>query len=204
MRVIRGIWLSVAGTVNLKENSVGLRLMNLFARSRPTSVFAAGSMAVNFINFEYDGMKSDILDNAFVTVTYENGIQASLNLCMFSLIFYEELILCGDEGWLKTFRKTDFLPEPSTKTYLEIKRGETKPSRVSSYPAYIEDSGHRGATYFEHIYFIDKIEGRETNAAIIEEGLWSIVVGVAAKESVQSGKLVNIIELLEKYGITID
>ena len=72
------------------------------------------------------------------------------------------------------------------------------------YPATIEESGHSGVTYFEPINFIDKIEGKETNAASIEEGSWSIVVGVAAEESFQSGKLVNIRGLLERYGITID
>ena len=80
-------------------------LMNLFARSTPTSVFAAGNMAVNFINFEYGGMKSDILDNAFVTVTNENGLPASLNLCMFLPMFFEELVLCEYKGWLTTFKK---------------------------------------------------------------------------------------------------
>ena len=34
-------------------------LMNLFAQSRPVTVFATGSMAVNFVEFEYNGQKSD-------------------------------------------------------------------------------------------------------------------------------------------------
>jgi myo-inositol 2-dehydrogenase/D-chiro-inositol 1-dehydrogenase len=60
-------------------------LLNMFSQSRPVSVFATGSQAVNFLEFEYNGEKSDILDNAIVSVVYENGVRASFNLCMFAL-----------------------------------------------------------------------------------------------------------------------
>ncbi|MCJ7434325.1 MAG: Gfo/Idh/MocA family oxidoreductase, partial [Anaerolineales bacterium] len=76
-------------------------LLNLFSQSRPVSVFATGSQAVNFIGFEYNGEKSDILDNAIVSVVYANGIRASFNLCMFAPMFYEEISICGDAGYLK-------------------------------------------------------------------------------------------------------
>jgi len=36
-----------------------------------------------------------------------------------------------------------------------------------------------------------------------EEGFWSIVVGAAAEESVKTGIVVNIYELLKRNGITI-
>ncbi len=41
-------------------------LLNMFACSKPVSVTASGSMAVNFKEFEYAGEKSDIIDNAVV------------------------------------------------------------------------------------------------------------------------------------------
>lgn len=178
-------------------------LLNLFAQSKPLSVFATGSMAVNFIEFEYDNEKSDIIDNAFVTLEYENGILASFALCMFAPMFYEEIILCGDEGRLKAFENEDFLSLPKPKTQLEILRGQNKPSRITTpcYPALIEASGHNGGTYFEHVHFIDKIEGKETDTAKAEEGFWSIVVGAAAEESVKTGNSVNIDEILKKNGI---
>ena len=53
-------------------------LFNLFARAKPASVYAVGSQAVNFTDFTYKGKKSDILDNAFVTVVYENGVRCLL------------------------------------------------------------------------------------------------------------------------------
>jgi predicted dehydrogenase len=180
-------------------------LMNLFAQSRPVSVYATGSMAVNFKEFEYQGVKSDILDNAFVNVTYANGVRANFNLCMFSPMFYEELVLCGDEGRLKAYEVQDFLPTSHPKTHLEILRGETAPSLIGEphYPTYIEESGHSGATFFEHVNFVDNIEGLPTTTATVEEGFWAVVVGAAAEESVRTGNVVRIDDLLKRYGINL-
>jgi GH24 family phage-related lysozyme (muramidase) len=69
------------------------------------------------------------------------------------------------------------------------------------YPEFIEASGHNGSTYLEHINFVDQIEGRENNAATATEGFWSIVVGVAAEESIKRGKVVDINDLLATSGI---
>ena len=76
-------------------------LINLFAQSRPRRVFASGSMAVNFKEFEHDQGKSDILDNAMVIIDYENGVRGSFGLAMFAPMFYEELVVCGDVGRLR-------------------------------------------------------------------------------------------------------
>lgn len=178
-------------------------LMNLFAASRPVQVYASGSMAVNFTNFEYGGEKSDILDNAFVIVSYANGVRANFNLCMFAPMFYEELILCGDEGRLKAYEHEDFLSVPRPKMGLEILHGESRPARIitPAYPAYIEASGHHGASYYEHIGFMDNIEGKQTSTASVEEGFWSVVVGAAAEESVATGQVVQIQEFLARHQI---
>lgn len=178
-------------------------LMNMYAQSKPVSVYASGSMAVNFMQFEYGGEKSDIIDNAMVNVSYENGIKASFNLCMFAPMFYEEITLCGDEGYLKAYEKEDFSPIPHPKTFLEVLRGEAYPSRVCHpyYPPLIEESGHNGSTFYEHINFVDNIEGKANTSATVEEGFWSVVVGVAAEESIQTGKVVMVAELLRRRGV---
>jgi len=178
-------------------------LMNLFAGARPVSVFATGSAAVNFLAFEYAGEKSDILDNAFVVVTYANGVRANFNLCMFSPMFYEELILCGDEGRLKAWENEDFLANRRTDSHLEILCGDRKPSRIGApcYPAFIQQSGHNGATYYEHVNFVNNIEGKPTQTATAAEGLWAIVVGAAAEASVKAGQPVLIDDLLRENGI---
>jgi hypothetical protein len=153
---------------------------------------------VNFKDFEYNGEKSDILDHAMVVVNYENGVRANFNLCMFAPMFYEELALCGDEGRLKAWERQDFLSNLELETELEILCGENKPSRRMrpGYPAWIERSGHNGATFYEHVNFIDKIEGRATGAATAREGLWSVIVAVAVQQSIVTGQVVSIQDLL--------
>lgn len=180
-------------------------LMNLFAESRPVSVYAVGSMAVNFKGFKYNNEKSDIVDNAFVTVTYENGVKTSFNLCMFAPMFYEEIIICGDEGRIKAYENEDFLTLGRPRNHFEIMGGLERPSKVTS-PSYSKDielSGHSGGTYYEHKYFIDNIEGKGTNTATVDDGFWSVVVGVAAEESIKTGKVVDVSTLLKEKGINI-
>jgi myo-inositol 2-dehydrogenase / D-chiro-inositol 1-dehydrogenase len=178
-------------------------LFNLFAGSRPVSVFASGDMAVNFRAFEYGGEGADIIDNAFVIVGYANGVRANFNLCMFAPMFYEELLLCGDAGRLKAFENRDFLPGARPHAHLEVLCGEDRTSRTGapSYPAYIEETGHSGGTYMEHAAFIDAIEGRPTPAASADEGFWSVAVGVAAEESIRTGDPVVLDALLQAHGL---
>lgn len=178
-------------------------LFNLFAGTRPVSVYAAGGMDVNFTDFEYAGERADIVDNAFVVVGYANGVRANFNLCMFAPLFYEELVLCGDEGYLKAFERQDFLAGSRAETHLEVLRGQNQPSRVSAprYHSLVEESGHSGGTFIEHVHFVDAIEGNGTSAARADEGFWSVVVGAAAEESIRTGAPVLIDELLRRSGV---
>jgi myo-inositol 2-dehydrogenase / D-chiro-inositol 1-dehydrogenase len=173
-------------------------LMNLFSQSRPKRVIASGGQAVNFLDFEYDGKKSDIMDHAYVIVEYQNGIRACLDLNMFSPLFNEEMIVSADEGWLRVSEQQNFLSVEGIQCTMEIYRGENKTSRVSNpqYPKHIEACGHHGSTFIEHINFVDGMMGIATNAATVEEGFWSIVVGCAAQKSIAKNRPVEITELI--------
>jgi len=89
--------------------------------------------------------------------------------------------------------------------YLEVRLGAEKPSRICapSYPPLISESGHSGATFYEHVNLIDNLEGNQTQTATVEEGFWSVVVGAAAEESVKIGQPVMIDELLARHGIPL-
>lgn len=180
-------------------------LINLFAGARPTRVFASGNTAVNFKEFEYNGEKSDILDNALVVVDYANGTRANFNLCMFAPMYYEELIVCGDSGRLHAWEKSDFLINGELQSHVEIMASEDNPSRriETGYPAWIERSGHNGATFYEHIYFIDNIEGKPTTTASALDGLWSVIVASAAQESIRTGQAVDIDTYLNQHNIDL-
>jgi myo-inositol 2-dehydrogenase / D-chiro-inositol 1-dehydrogenase len=179
-------------------------LLNLFAQSRPATVYASGSMAVNFKDFEYNGAKSDILDNALVIIQYENGVRASFNLCMFAPMLYEELVIVGDEGRLKAWEQQDFLTAEGD-VHLEILGGEGKPSRKTEprYPALIEHSGHNGATYYEHVHFVDRLDRQARPTATPQQGLWSVIVAVAAQESIKREQVVDVNELLGDENISL-
>jgi predicted dehydrogenase len=179
-------------------------LINLFAQSRPKRVFASGSMAVNFREFESEQGKADILDNAMVVIEYENGVRGSFSLAMFLPMFYEEAVICGDIGRLRAFENCDFLPGTSLKSGIEIYGGETYPSRMTtpSYPLVIEESGHNGATFFEHVHFVDDIDrGRSGDGPSAMDAFWSVVVGAAAEKSAASGEVVEIEGLLKESGV---
>ena len=179
-------------------------LLNLFAGARPVSVYGSGNMAVNFKEFEYNGEKSDILDNAMVVVNYANGVRANFNLCMFAPMFYEELIVTGDEGWMKASERKDFLAYGKDGLELEVLRREDKVSRIMTpqYQRAIQQSGHHGATYFEHVDFINEIDGKESGAATASDGFWAIVVAAAAQESIKTGQVVQIDDFLRQQGLS--
>ncbi len=176
-------------------------IMNQIAASTPVRVFATGSQAVNFLDFEYDGQKSDIIDNAFVTIDYENGINAGFSLNMFSPNFYEELTVCGGEGRLKAFETVSTFEDGSLKSEIEIKLGEQGISRTitPTYPLYIEKSGHSGATFVEHRIFVDKMDGMDTSAATVRDGLMSVLIGTAAEMSIKSGAPILIKDLIDAH-----
>ena len=178
-------------------------LINLFAQSRPKTVYASGSMAVNFREFENAEGRSDILDNAIAVIDYENGVRASFTLVMFVPMFFEELVLCGDVGRLRAYENHDFLPGERLKSEIEIFGGETHPSRrtTPAYPVSIEGSGHNGATFFEHVHFVDSIDAGASSGPTAMDAFWSVVVGVAAEKSAATGNVVDIGELLADNGL---
>jgi len=180
-------------------------LLNLLADSRPQTVYATGGMAVNFTDFRYQGQPADVLDHAQVIIGYQNGVNASFNLCMFAPLFYEELVVCGDLGRLKASEQEDLLAQGGSGNFLELLCHDARPSRRSTpgYPALIEKSGHHGATFIEHVHFVNAIAGEASRAASALEGLWSIVVAAAAQASIATGKVVTIDSYLQEQGVSL-
>lgn len=168
-------------------------LFSLFAESEPVKVYASGAMDVNFRNFEFDGQFSDIIDNAFVIVDYENGIRACLNINMFSWKpeIHEYMAINGDKGSM-------YLRDaPYNEVYVGI-RGETPTRRYKvELPENISKTGtHSGSTYYEHLNFINAIQGRLELSVSAEEGMRAIAIGAAAELSVKTGEPVYIKDLI--------
>jgi predicted dehydrogenase len=169
------------------------------AESHPVKVYASGGRAVNFLDFEKDGVQADIDDHAFVSIEYANGIKASFTLNMFCPDFSEEMIVVGEQGRLVTGERFDFHAQVPTHTSVHVELGENGASRRTelSYPRLIEQSGHHGATYFEHIAMMDQLDGKTTDSATLQQGLWSIIVASAAQESITTGHAINVEHFLQ-------
>ena len=174
-------------------------LINLMADSTAVRVYASGGQAVNFLNFRKDGVASDIDDHAFVSIDYANGIRASFTLNMFCPDFSEELIVVGEQGRLLTSERFDFHAQLPTQTSVRVELGENGASRntVLSYPALIEQSGHHGATYYEHMALMDRLDGKQVDSATVNQGLWSMIVASAAQASIGSGQAIDIGQFLQ-------
>ncbi len=66
-----------SGGTLLEKNCHHFDLFNKFSGGRAVSVYAAGAHRTVY-------QDTDVLDQAFVTVTYDNGVHANLSLCLFS------------------------------------------------------------------------------------------------------------------------
>ncbi|MEM1262903.1 MAG: Gfo/Idh/MocA family oxidoreductase [Pseudomonadota bacterium] len=178
-------------------------LMNLFSGALPVRVYATAGQAQNFVDFDYGGESSDIDDHAHVVVDYGNGVRSAFTLSMFAPQFHEEMIISGSDGRLVTVEHFDFHRAETAQTHLRIERGEAGSTRDTtlSYPDLIERSGHHGATFYEHTAFVDRLEGKATDAATPIEGFWSIVVAAAAQQSAQTGQPVDIGTFLATFAL---
>ena len=178
-------------------------LINLMAEAPPRDVFACGGRAVNFLNFEYKGRKSDIDDHGFVIINYCNGIRANFTLNMFANEFYEELVVTGEKGRLVASEKasTDKNRQTKASIMVEVKGHQYYEGTEIGYPANIEKSGHHGATFFEHEALIDQLQQKEVDAASPKQGLMAMLVASAAQRSILENSVISIAEHAKRNGI---
>ena len=187
-------------------------LMNLIIDDRPVQVYASGNQAVNHLDEVYDGVRSDILDNAFVIVDYPNGVRAMLDLCMFAEATkdQEEISVVGPKGKLDA-------RIPASELHLGTRSGEGLPDigKVETRPIIneaIRHTGlHHGASYLEHVDFAAAVRahraagGGVAGAAAVaelgtlvslEDGMWSVAMGEAAHRSIAENRPVTLDEIL--------
>lgn len=167
-------------------------LMNLIVGSRPTRVYASGGQDVNHLDEVYDGERSDILDNAFVIVDYDDGVRAHLDLCMFAEAsrHEQEISVVGDSGKIEAAIPGD------GSVYL----GTRADRSVVASPAEIDESVahvgfHFGASYVELSRFVDAVRDGRAPEVDVRAGLMSVAIGVAAHRSIDEGRPIMMSEL---------
>ncbi len=168
-------------------------LMNVVLQERPHRVMASGAQDVNHLDELVDGHPADMLDNAFVIVDYPSGARAMLDLCMFADATHnqEELSVVGSAGKVEAL-----IPDGTVRLGL---RGEHGIGRVNSYR--IDESNiahhglHHGSSYIEHVRFLGAIRSGSPADVTVEDGLWSVAMGVAAHRSIDLGRPVDLAEV---------
>ena len=178
-------------------------LMRLLLGSDPIRVHASGGADVNHRDERYDGQVPDIVDNAFVTIDFENGSRAMLELCMFAEgSYWQEVVsVTGDKARLDACvpgparfspdgqeRHSEFvISERATKR--EIREVVAVDERI------LRAGDHHGSTYFQHARFLDLVRSGQGQPEVsLEDGYWSVLVGAAAEQSMRSHAVINLRE----------
>ena len=178
-------------------------LMNVIAASRPKKIYASGGRGVNFLDFQWQGVPSDIDDHAMVIIDYDNGIRANFTLNMFCQELYEELVVVGECGRLVASEQASFHPDTPSEARLQVEvpgHPAYRPQSVG-YPPWIEETGHYGATFFEHIAFHRQLAGERVDAATPQQALWSLIVASAAQHSMATGQAVDVATFCTQKGL---
>ena len=180
-------------------------IMRLVLKSDPIRVYASGAMDVNHIDERYNGKQPDIIDNAFVVVDFANGSRAMLDLCMFAEGSYwqETISVTGDQA-----RVDALIPGCSRfsvdgkERHAEVVVSNRKTKLVRREVVYEDEEilkagDHHGSTFFQHQRFAQLVRNESKTAEVtLQDGWWSVVVGVAAEQSAKTGKSVIIDELI--------
>ncbi len=164
-------------------------MMRLVAGSNPVRVYASGGHDVNHLDEMYDGRRPDMLDNAFVIVDFANGVRGALDLSMFAEggRHEQEITVVGDRAKLETAFPGD-----------HVVIGPRDQSGVRSVPAPFDApylGFHGGSSYVEHVRFIDCLRNGRGPEVTVDDGLWSVAMGVAAHRSITESQPVLMTDL---------
>ncbi len=180
-------------------------LMRLLTQSEVKRVFASTGQDSNHLDEVYEGKQSDIIDNAFVILEFENGKRANLDLNMFAegSRYQEEICAIGPKAKLECFVPGPgrFWPvetlgdAPIPKVVLSPR--EPKGPIEANIP--VDDTllaagDHNGSTYYQHLGFYRAITQGTPVEVTIEDGLKAVVIGLAAQHSANTGSAVTLTE----------
>lgn len=177
-------------------------LMRLVLRSEPVRVMASGGQEVNRLGERHEGRPCDVWDCGYVVVDFANGTRAMLELSMFAegSEYQEMLHAVGPAGKLevKIPGPSRFAEGTADKRPLpRIVRSPRTPFGPVARPVPVEEAlleagDHNGATYHQHLKFLEVVRGRGEIEVGIDDGIWAVRMGLAAERSAIEGKAVTI------------
>ena len=174
-------------------------LMRLIADAEPVRVFASGGQDVNRLTPSSDGPASDMLDNAFVLVDFDNGMRACLDLCMFAegRWFQEEITATGQDGQLEARvpGPARFWPGGDERAS-QLVHAPRAPKGVTIEdvdvdPMILRAGDHHGSTFFQHQRFAALVRaGHGAPDVTLEDGYRAVAIGLAAERSAAERQVV--------------
>ena len=175
-------------------------LMCLAMQSEPVRVMASAGQSVNHLDEVYDGSVSDIWDNGYVIVDFENGSRAMLELCMFAegARYQEEISAVGADGKIEVFVPGPgrFWPEnlgeaPTAKLVVSPRNPKGPIAKSIDVPAELLKAGdHNGATFYQHQRFQAVVLGHGQPDVTISDGARAVAIGLAAQQSARIGQAI--------------
>lgn len=176
-------------------------LMRLLTCSEPKRIMASAGQDVNHLDESYNGKPSDILDNGYVIVDFENGMRAMLELCMFAegSRYQEEVSAVGPTGKIEALVPgpgrfwPDHLGEAPIPQLIVSPRAPKGPvvREIPVDPRLLEAGDHNGSTFYQHAGFLALVRGEtETPDVGLEDGWKAVAMGMAAQESASIGQTV--------------
>ncbi|WP_376871568.1 Gfo/Idh/MocA family protein [Albirhodobacter sp. R86504] len=180
-------------------------LMRLVMQSEPVRIMASGGQDVNHLDESYAGETPDILDNGYVIVDFASGARAILELCMFAegARYQEEVSAVGPKGKIGALVPGPgrFWPEhlgDAPIPQLIISPRDPKGPFVREIPVdptILEAGDHNGSTFYQHQGFAALVRGERENAAVnLQDGIMSVIMGMAAQTSMAEHRMVRIDE----------
>lgn len=174
-------------------------LMRLITQSEPTRIYASGAMDVNHKDERYNGETPDIIDNALVIVDFQNGVRASLELCMFAdgADPQEQLTAIGDKAkieacipgparfWEGAQSEASLLLQPRAKDKVIRETIEVDADLAAA-------GDHHGSTYYQHEKFANALLNGGPIEVSALDGAVAVRMGAAAQESLKSGEAVQL------------
>jgi predicted dehydrogenase len=177
-------------------------LMRLLTKSEPLRVMASAGQDVNHLDEVYDGKTSDILDNGYVIVDFENGMRAMLELCMFAegSRYQEEISAVGPKGKIEALVPGPgrfwpaHLGEAPTPQLIVSPRDPKGPEvrDIPVDPTLLEAGDHNGSTFYQHEGFLALVRGERSLPDVsLDDGWRAVAMGLAAQKSALTGQAVT-------------
>jgi predicted dehydrogenase len=176
-------------------------LMRLLTKSEPKRIMASAGQDVNHLDEMYDGETSDILDNGYVIVEFENGMRAMLELCMFAegARYQEEVSVVGPKGKVEALVPgpgrfwPDHLGDAPIPQLIVSPRDPKGPEmrEIPVDPTLLEAGDHNGSTFYQHEGFLELVRGERDVADVsLSDGWKAVAMGMAAQASIETGQSV--------------